>query len=248
MATLVLAQLALAAAVCLGQSPAAAATATLRGTVVDSAGTPIAGATVSVLPARTLHAVSDDSGRFRVDHVPVGTVKLAVRRLGYEPDTATVELRQGVMEPVRLEMTPTAFLLEAMTITDSVPDNWLATFNRRRSSGNGYFLTRGDIEHLRPRTTADLLRHVPGLRIERGTWGTRVLFMRGGVGAQPCTPQLFVHGMTYEGYVDDFAPDDIEAMEVYIGISTVPVELQSARAHTCGAIVLWMREPPKLKK
>jgi len=242
-AALVLAQFVLAAALCPAQAQAPAATATLRGTVVDSAGAPVAGATVSVLPARTLGAVSDDSGRFTVEHVPVGPVRLAARRLGYAPVAMTVEMPARGLDSVRVEMQATAFLLDTVTITDSLPDQWLSTFNRRRARGNGYFLTRADIERLRPHTMADLLRHLPGIRIEHGTWGTRVLFMRGGVGGQPCAPQLFVHGMTYSGYVDDFLPNDIEAIEVYVGISTVPVELQTARAHTCGAIVFWTREP-----
>ena len=244
-AALVLAQVVLAAAACLGQAPAVAraATATIRGMVVDSAGAPVAGVTVSVLPAGTPGAVSDDSGRFTVEHVPVGPVRLAARRLGYAPVAMTVELPASGLDSVRVQMQATAFLLDTVTITDSLGDQWLSTFNRRRSRGNGYFLTRADIERLRPHTTADLLRHLPGLRIEHGTWGTRVLFMRGGVGAQPCAPQLFVHGMTYSGTVDDFLPNDIEAIEVYVGISTVPVELQTARAHTCGAIVFWMRRP-----
>ena len=70
----------------------------------------------------------------------------------------------------------------------------------------------------------------------------------GGGGPGPCVPQLYVHSMSYSGNVDDFQPDDIEAMEVYVGISQVPAELQSARAHTCGAIVIWTREPPPAQR
>ncbi|MGH7691031.1 MAG: hypothetical protein ACREN3_15610, partial [Gemmatimonadaceae bacterium] len=101
-----------------------------------------------------------------------------------------------------------------------------------------------DIVRSQVRATTDLLRRVPGVEIQRTRYGTRVVLGNRFVRARPCAPQLFVHSMNYSGNVDDFSPDDIEAMEVYTSIATVPVELQTAQAQSCGAIVLWTREPP----
>ncbi len=236
-----MAQLAFAAGLCAAQR--GVPVARLIGTVVDSSGAPLSGAAVTVLPARVLRAITDDSGRFAIEGVPVGRVALAVRRLGYAPGTFTVELRPGAPQPVQLSLGAAAFELEAVTVTDSAPDAWMRTFERRRRSERGYFLTRADIERSQAQTTIDLLRRIPGVRIAPGRWGPVVLFQRGGVGGVACTPQVFVHLIAHEGPVDDFNPDDIEAMEVYTGISTVPTELQSARAHSCGAIVIWTRDP-----
>ena len=33
---------------------------------------------------------------------------------------------------------------------------------------------------------------------------------------------MFVHGLPYSGNFDDFIADDIEALEVYVGISEIP--------------------------
>ncbi len=233
------AQLVLAAGVSAAQQPPRVTT--LTGIVVDSVGAPLALASVSVLPERGLRAVTDDSGRFAIDSVPVGRERLFVRRLGYAPGTFIVVLREGAPHPLRLTLGASAFVLEPVTVADSAPDAWMRVFEERRLTGRGYFFTRPDIE--KAQSTSDLLRRVPGVRIANGRWGPVVLFQRGGRGGAACTPQVFVHMIAYSGSVTDFSPDDIEAMEVYTGISEVPVQLQSAVAHSCGAIVLWMRDP-----
>ncbi len=226
-----------------------ARTARLIGRVVDSLGAPISGATVRVVSHRLLQATTNDAGTFAIDSVPVGRVELGVRRLGYAPATFWAVMTPGVIARVNLTLAPVAFELPAVSVSDTLAHPWLRTFDRRRRSGRGYFFTREDIVRSQVQATTDLLRRVPGVRIVRTRWGTpQVLFDRGGASGMPCVPQLFVHTMTYMGLVDDFSPDDIEAMEVYNGISTVPVELQSEQAHTCGAIVIWTREPPVVKR
>ncbi len=70
--------------------------------------------------------------------------------------------------------------------------------------------------------------------------------MTRGDGSRACVPQMFVHNMAYSGTLDDFSADDIEALEVYIGISEVPPELaKNGRTGVCGAIVVWTRDPGK---
>ncbi|MDE3129250.1 MAG: carboxypeptidase regulatory-like domain-containing protein, partial [Gemmatimonadota bacterium] len=65
-----------------GAAAAAGARGRVTGTVVDTTGAPVAGATVRVMPAREPYAVSDDSGRFLLEPVPLGRTRLEVRRLG----------------------------------------------------------------------------------------------------------------------------------------------------------------------
>lgn len=224
-------------------------TARLIGRVVDSLGAPISGAIVRVVSGGALQATTDDAGTFAIDSVPVGHVEFGVRRLGYAPTTFAAVMQPGLIERVTFKLVLLAFELPTVSVSDTLAHPWLRTFDRRRRMGRGYFFTREDIVRSQVQTTTDLLRRVPGVRIVRTRWGTpQVLFDRGGASGVPCVPQLFVHSMNYMGLVDDFSPDDIEAMEVYDGISTVPVELQTARAHTCGAIVIWTREPPVVKR
>ncbi len=223
-------------------------TTRLVGRVVDSLNARLAGATVELLPARVRRAVSNDSGTFVFDSVPVGLVQLAVRRLGYAPATFTARLRAGRIERVTLQLSAVAFELPRQNVVDTVAHPWLRTFERRRDHDSGIYFTRQDIVRAQVRSTSDLLRRVPGVDVQRTRFGTRVVFSNNFVRARPCEPQVFVHTMNYSGNVDDFQPDDIEAMEVYPTVSTVPVELQTARAQACGAIVIWTREPPPAPK
>ena len=219
-------------------------TTRLVGRVVDSLNTRISGATIELLPERLRRTVSNDSGNFFLDSVPVGLVQLSVRRMGYAPATFTARLRAGRTERVTLQLSPVAFELPLQEVVDTVQHPWLRTFERRREHDSGIYFTRQDIVRSQARSTSDLLRRVPGVDVQRTRFGTRVVFTNNFVRARPCEPQVFVHAMNYSGNVDDFLPDDIEAMEVYPSISTVPVELQTARAQSCGAIVIWTREPP----
>ncbi|HEY5220029.1 MAG TPA: TonB-dependent receptor [Gemmatimonadaceae bacterium] len=239
---MVCALLAVMASVCAAQD--SVRTTRLIGRVVDSLGAPLSGAIVSVMSENSPQATTDNAGQFNISAVPVGRVEVHVRRLGYTPITFTGLFKSGVVERVRLVLSVAPIVLDTVSVNDTVSHPWLQTFDRRRSSGRGYFFTREDIVRAQVQSTSDLLRRIPGVTVVSGRTGTQVLFTRTGMGGVPCVPQLYVHSMTDGGRVDDFVPDDIEAMEVYPGISTVPVELQSARAHSCGAIVIWTREPP----
>jgi Carboxypeptidase regulatory-like domain/TonB-dependent Receptor Plug Domain len=221
-----------------------ARTTRLVGRVIDSLHAPLAGANIELLPDRVRRAVSNDSGRFVLDSVPTGVIQLAVRRLGYAPATFTARLRPGRIERVTLELSPVAVELPRQDVVDTVAHPWLRTFDERRAHGNGVYFTRQDIVRLQVRSMSDLLRRVSGVEIQRTRFGNRVVFSNNFVRGRPCEPQLFVHQMNYVGELDDFLPDDVEAVEVYTSISSVPVELQTARAQSCGAIVIWTREPP----
>jgi hypothetical protein len=62
-----------------------------------------------------------------------------------------------------------------------------------------------------------------------------------------CPPQYFIDGMRMEGgSADEIIPHDIEALEVYAGIATIPLQFAPRavqREKTCGAIVIWTRLP-----
>lgn len=106
---LVLAALVLTLPVRLEAQPAA--TVDLSGSVADSTGAAIVGATVSVRgqDGRVRSATTDDSGRFAVTGVAAGAVSVTVTALGFEPrslertapaagDRLTIELRPAGIE------------------------------------------------------------------------------------------------------------------------------------------------------
>ena len=56
---------------------------------------------------------------------------------------------------------------------------------------------------------------------------------------------MFLHGMPYSGVLDDFIAEDIEALEVYVGVSEIPPEFDKNGKGVCGVIVVWTRDPRK---
>jgi iron complex outermembrane recepter protein len=86
---------------------------TLQGTVADTAGRPIATATVGV-PELGLTTVTLIDGAFRFAAVPTGRYTIVVRRLGYAPAVATVSAPGPTLTVV---LRPSELHLEAVTVT-----------------------------------------------------------------------------------------------------------------------------------
>jgi hypothetical protein len=223
-----------------------AATAKLLGTVTDTSGVPLARAEVWLLTEITLRTITDDSGHFELPGLPAGPVTLAVRRLGFESATFSTVLKPGKTHRATFPLTPSAQSLAEVKVQDTA-STWLSLFDERRSTNRGTFITRKDFENQNLRIATDILRRVPGVQVVPTRTGTAVVMTRG-AGARRCTPQLYVHQTPYSGNFDDFTPDDIEALEVYVGISEIPPELITLGRPICAAIVIWTREPPPKKR
>jgi hypothetical protein len=229
--------------------------ATLIGTVIDSGGAPLAGAEISVVGLDGLRTVTGDSGTFRLTGLPTGSVVFSVRRLGYEAATFTAQLRPGRTHRANFPLTMAAQRLRTVGISDTMNTHWLDQFEARRSSQRGTFLTRKDIEKRNARNGSDLVRTIPGIRVASRSNGSSEVSMTRAAGAQRCLPQMYVHGVPYSGTLDDFGVDDIEALEVYVGISEIPAELNRSMptgvgvrrgmAAPCAVIVVWTRDPRK---
>jgi len=219
--------------------------ATLVGKVVDSAGVGLTGAEIMLLKSDHVRAITGDSGDFRITGLPPGTVVFNVRRIGYESASFTAVLKPGRTHRATMTLTASAQPLPTVSVADTATQtHWLDQFQRRRSSNRGTFITRDQIVRSGARVGTDVLRTVPGVRIvplRRGV-GNQVVMNRGS-GARTCTPAMFVHGLPYSGTLDDFLADDIEALEVYVGVSEIPPELDKVGRGICGAIVIWTRDP-----
>jgi hypothetical protein len=223
------------------------AVAILIGRVVDSTGQGLSGAEITLLHSERIHSITGDSGAFRITGLQPGTLVFNVRRIGFEAATFTAVLHPGKTHRATFPMTATALALPVVAVSDTMTHtHWLDQFDRRRSSARGTFITRADIERRGARTGTDVVRSVPGIRLVslRGGLGNQVVMTRGS-GARNCIPTMFVHGMPYSGMLDDFVADDIEALEVYVGVSEIPTELDKNGRGICGAIVVWTRDPNK---
>jgi hypothetical protein len=223
------------------QAPATP-TSKLVGTITDTSGLPLSRAEIWLMPGNALRTISNDSGKFELPGLPAGSITLGVRRLGYESATFTAVLKPGKTHRATFPLAPSAQSLAEVKVQDTV-SSWLSVFEEHRSMHRGTFITRRDFERDNLRIATDILRRVPGVQVVPTRSGTAVQMMRG-FGARRCTPQLYVHQTPYSGNFDDFTPDDIEALEVYVGISEIPPDLITMGRPICAAIVIWTREPP----
>ena len=115
----------------------------------------------------------------------------------------------------------------------------LRDFERRRSSGHGYFVTPEEIERKGPATLGDLLRGVPGVTTacDRVT-GCYIRMMRAPRG---CRAEIFVDGVSATLVVQAETPaTDIVAVEVYRSASETPSEFGRLE-RTCGVVAIWTR-------
>jgi hypothetical protein len=217
---------------------AAALTVEVRG----SSGRPLAGARVE-LPGLRARAVTDAAGRARLEGLRPGSATIVVSLLGYSTARATMVLPRTGAAEMRFALEPEPVRLAAVQVR--APAQLLpltATgFYARRKAGIGTFLTRADIEAVRPRSLSDFLRRrVTGVDLTPSIGGTAHASMRGNVG-RDCPIQFFLDGVQTLAYeVDDVKPYDIEGLEIYRGAASVPVAFNKGTA-ACGAIVVWTK-------
>jgi hypothetical protein len=221
--------------------------AVLVGLVRDSAGHPIPGVEVVLQGAAPAYTRTNDSGGFRLPGLPPGETSVTARRLGFAPATVSMKLRSGRTDSLVLSLTTVIASLEGMLIEedyDARSHRILAGFWDRRSKGFGNFVTRDEIEKREPHDFVDIARMVPSVTVQLRNGRKVIRFNRGSTRGD-CPPQYWVDGMRIESASpDEFAPQDVEAVELYSGPSTIPPQFTSRfNALTCGAIVIWTRIP-----
>jgi outer membrane receptor for ferrienterochelin and colicin len=176
---------------------------------------------------------------------------LTVRRIGFEAATFTAVLRAGKTHRATFPLSAAVVSLPKVAVQDSNPSHWLDSFEKRRAHERGPFITRKDIERRSARNGTELIRTIPGIRVQPGPFNSGTVIMTRAAGASRCLPQIYVHGTPYSGTMDDFTAEDIEAIEVYVGISEIPPEFnrstRQGRGFTspCAVIVVWTRDPAR---
>jgi len=227
----------------LGASMVQGQTATIIALVTDSVGNPLADADVGV-KGTSIRRYTDKSGRATLSAVSAGKTVLRVRRVGFVEQTADILLAAGSTYEGRYRLIAAPATLQKIVVKASElkPDRYAGTtrfdaFYSRRAQGLGTFLTREMIDARNAQKSEDLLRMVTGVRIRYRGSTPIIQFLR-------CdNVNVYIDGIrSHDAFRDYFAlnPLDIEAMEVYHGIATVPPEF-SPEPNDCAAIVVWTR-------
>ena len=116
-------------------------------------------------------------------------------------------------------------------------------FFDRRQQGAGSFLTLEQISRWPAINVGDVLRHAPFVYSDWNLSGSSVYITKGG---RRCAPTIYVDGNMINGPPEhSVSPDEIVGVEVFRGISEIP--LQWASFQTCGVILIWTARggPPR---
>ena len=211
-------------------------------TVVDSRmGSPVQGATVSLLGGR--RTVTNSEGRAEFRDLESQLAQVTVEMIGYAVRKEPVALHPDRTTAVEVELTVEAVPLRPLRV--EVRSRFLESKGVYRRIDQGVvmrLLTRQTIEERGSTRISDAFAHVPGIRISRESTYRTVL-----VAPRNCALAVYVDGVPFgvdiEGSVniDQIPVDWVELAEVYWGPRT-PVEFQGTHRDGCGAVVIWTRQ------
>ena len=228
------------------------ATVTLRGFVVTMPGDrPVPGAVVTLLEAHR-SATASALGAYEFVGLAPGTYSIGVRRIGFVPLFAQLDLQAGKVIEADLELDQIKFqTLDRVIVADRAPD--VTGFaERKRTSAGGTFLTASLFDSLGAEPLFAVLEgRIAGARIVRsGSGGEyRLATARGltGLGAGgSCYSQVFVDGIRiYTPGSSQPVPDlrefdtqQLEGVEFYAGPATTPPQFGGSGA-ACGTLLIW---------
>jgi hypothetical protein len=223
----------------------------LSGRVIDAAGRAIAGAQVWLAgtPQRT---ISNATGVYSLDTLPLGTQSLEVRAIGYAPRTVVVTLLAGVAATTDVTMERAVVLPTVVTLGAKSSKN-LATFEaHKRSSTGGFFIKPTRLEgYASLQTLHSLVSGLPGVSVShpRDEWIASMQRRNTYMGAPtvPCTPQMFLNGakalLTFGELDEMIDPDDLLGVEVYTRETQIPGIYSLPINQPCGLISIWTRVP-----
>jgi iron complex outermembrane recepter protein len=133
----------------------------IRGMVVEKDGSPIAGATVMVLPDRR-QTISGDRGEFVLSGLRIGSHQLSIQRFGYQPVSRDAEASTDPTY-LRIELVPTAVELNAVTVIGSPLELAERREELRRVPGGVALIEPRELRNSRQANLTDVLRFTPGV-------------------------------------------------------------------------------------
>lgn len=215
----------------------------VTGSVTDTGGTPMGQARITAVGTSQV-VVTGADGHFEIADLTPGLQVLDVTMVGYRQILLPVRIAAGETLQVRVQMEIAPVALHEVEVS-AEPVIAPPEFYERRTLGGGFFLTREEIERLRPSVFTDVLRRVPGVRLQpvRGPSGNSYQAVSGRMGSRACPMLYYVDGIPFPvsgdiGINSLIQPKDIAALEVYSGTSRVPLQFSSSTSY-CGVVVIW---------
>jgi hypothetical protein len=204
--------------------------------------------------------------------VKAGTYDITFRRIGYHRVARTIDVgaSMGVFDLGTFLLAPTAVQLEDV-IVSATGDRYRRLestgFYTRWASGGGGFADIDDLERWGLVDFSDVLRHMPGFRVERnrnyghplpptttefglvvdnnqGLDTRRYVITSRRSGRTDCPPQFVLDGVrmgnSTEFQLDHVNPETIVGVETYSSPADVPTQFNWGGSN-CGVILIWTR-------
>lgn len=228
---------------------AARALGTIDGIVSDTNLVPLQGAFVNVL-GTNIKVGTGPNGRFRITKVPVGQYLVIVKRIGYRPTSAVVDVPS--LDTLRLAYTleQAVEALKPVVITEKSPSKKMAEFEERRRLGVGQFMNAIEIDARNSVYTTEVLRNFTTINVSPDHSGaiTKYYAISKREGANPqlgaCPMQVYVDQVPLPSPFNlDLlpAPRELAGIEVYAGAATIPPQF-NGYDRGCGVILVWTKD------
>src|SRR5438874_1808704 len=139
--------------------------ASVSGRVVLEGAPSNAGSRVEIVGANIV-AMTNEKGDFSMRNLPSGSHVLLARHLGFGAETVPVDLSSHEPRQVSIKLPKFVAIMEPVLVTARRAASLdRVGFSQRKRSGQGYYLGPDQIQALHPNYLTDILRTVPGLRI-----------------------------------------------------------------------------------
>ena len=195
-------------------------TGSLGGTVAGVSGDAQPGAVVRVLTTR-FGASVDSSGRYQIDKIPAGTYTIRITKLGFVPDTGTVEVRTDMPARHDARLAPAVELLAGVVVkAERLGESRASAFERRANAPNVVTVLSGDdIRALPTLNAAEAAGRISGVTTERDEGEGKFVQIRG---TEPRLSNVTVDGAHIPGTergtripkLDDVPSDVLAAIEI----------------------------------
>jgi hypothetical protein len=225
---------------------------TIDGFVGDTSLAPVHAAFVTIVGTK-IRVGTGPNGRFRIVKVPQGQYLVIVKRIGYRPVSAVVDVPAS--DTLRLSYTleesgPMPTVLGTMVTTEKAKSARMAEFDQRRKLGQGEFMTEAEIDRKNTVFATELLRNFGTINVSPSHTSAMTEYYalskrEGGnpsLGACPMTVYLDQVPLPTPFNLDLLpSPKELAGIEVYAGSSTIPPQFNGYN-RGCGVILVWTKD------
>jgi hypothetical protein len=231
--------------------------ARLLGVFDSGSGEPVEGAEVQDVAAR-VSARTTKTGTVSLMFLQGDGSLVRVTKLGYRPAALFIATGPADTTPVTVLLSAAATALPAVVTRDSAPtyiSPGLREFDeRRRFNGGGTFIAEAELRKAGSRKLSDVLRVVPGMRVDCSPSecyvATSRQTKRAVIIGSRCYADIYLDGalvsnssdpIASQHDVDRFVVRDLAGVEFYAGPASMPAAYNKTGS-SCGVLLLWSRE------